>query len=121
MRTRILWMMVIGAVLLSYGLAAAEEPATQKRQTPAVRNMDITGEIAKADHGYIIRGKKPAEIFTILNPEPGLDAFVKSGRTVRIMVRIVSGDNVNIEKIDGKAYGKTEPGPMKKGKESDSK
>jgi hypothetical protein len=33
-----------------------------------------------------------------------LDAFVKSEKTVPIEVRIVSGDNVNIEKIDGKAY-----------------
>ena len=42
-------------------------------------------------------------IFTILNPDPNiLDEFVKSEKTVPIEVRIVSGDNVNIEKIDGK-------------------
>jgi hypothetical protein len=44
-------------------------------------------------------------IWTILNPKPDiLDAFVKSEKTVPMEVRIVSGDNVNIEKIDGKTY-----------------
>jgi FKBP-type peptidyl-prolyl cis-trans isomerase FklB len=70
-----------------------------------VRKMNITGEIAKAAHGYIIRGKQPQMIWTVLNPDPKiLDAFVKSEETVSISVRIVSGDNVNIEKIDGKKY-----------------
>ena len=70
--------------------------------------MDLTGEIAKAQHGYIIRsrrGNAPSEIYTILNPEPKiLDGFVKSGKTVAIEVRIVSGDNVAIEMIDGTKY-----------------
>ena len=69
-----------------------------------VRKMIVTGEIAKADHGYIIRGKTPSMIFTVLNPGPELDGYVKSGKTVKIDVRIVSGDNVNIEMIDGKEY-----------------
>ena len=63
------------------------------------------GEIAKAAHGYIVRGKQPQMIWTILNPDPKiLDEYVKSEKTVPMEVRIVSGDNVNIEKIDGKAY-----------------
>ena len=70
--------------------------------------MSITGEIGKSEHGYIIRSKKGgvlSEIYTILNPDPKvLDAFVKSGKDIPIEVRIVSGDNVNIEKINGKAY-----------------
>jgi hypothetical protein len=33
-----------------------------------------------------------------------LDKFVKSEKTIPIEVRIVSGDNVNIVKIDGKEY-----------------
>jgi hypothetical protein len=44
-------------------------------------------------------------IWTILNPDPKiLDAFVKSEKTVPMEVRIVSGDNVNIAKIDGRKY-----------------
>jgi hypothetical protein len=44
-------------------------------------------------------------IWTILNPDPKiLDAFVKSEKIVPIEVRIVSGDNVEIEKIDGRQY-----------------
>jgi hypothetical protein len=70
-----------------------------------VRTMGITGQIAKADHGYIIRGRKPAEIFTILNPDAGiLDGLVSSGKEVVIQVRVVSVDNVNIEAIDGEPY-----------------
>jgi len=77
-------------------------------QAGAVTKMSITGEIAKAEHGYIIRSKKGgvlSEIYTILNPDPKiLDPFVKSEKDVPIEVRIVSGDNVNIEKINGKVY-----------------
>jgi len=77
-------------------------------QAGAVTKMSITGEIAKAEHGYIIRSKKGgvlSEIYTVLNADPKiLDRFVKSGKDVPIGVRIVSGDNVNIEKINGKAY-----------------
>ena len=64
--------------------------------------------MGKSEHGYIIRSKKGgvlSEIYTILNPDPKiLDGFVKSGKNVPIEVRIVSGDNVNIEKINGKVY-----------------
>jgi len=87
-----------------------EDPADQASKAPtspkgAVRKMNVTGEIGKSQHGYIIRGKQPSMIWTILNPEPKiLDTFVKSEKIVPIEVRIVSGDNVNIEKIDGKAY-----------------
>ena len=71
-----------------------------------IREMKITGEIAKSQHGYIIRGKQPSPmIWTILNPDPNkLDGFVKSEKTVQIDARIVSGDNVNIEMIDGREY-----------------
>ena len=89
----------------------AADKAESRRQPQAaqtVRKMSITGEIGKAEHGYIIRSKKGnvlSEIYTILNPDPKvLDEFVKSEKTVPIEVRIVSGDNVNIEKIDGKKY-----------------
>ena len=75
------------------------------QQTSTVRRMNITGEIGKVRNGYNIRGKKPSMIWTILNPNPKiLDKFVKSEKTIPIEVRIVSGDNVNIVKIDGKEY-----------------
>jgi FKBP-type peptidyl-prolyl cis-trans isomerase FklB len=82
-----------------------QKPGAQTGRASTVKKMNITGEIDKAEHGYIIRGKTPAMICTILNPDPSiLDEFVKSGKTVPIEVRIVSGDNVDIEKIDGKEY-----------------
>jgi len=107
--------LVIGAVLFAYGIGMAEQPAPTKQPMSSVRSMDITGEIAKSKYGYIIRGKKPAELFTILNPDPAiLDALVKSGAIVSISVRIVSGDNVNIETIDGKPYGAAAQGDKPK-------
>jgi len=94
-------LLLIVAVFIFIGLLAARDSGAQT----VVRKMKITGEIAEAQHGYIIRGKVPAEVFTILNPVPEkLDAFVKSEKTVSLEVRIVSGDNVEIEKIDGKQY-----------------
>jgi len=87
------------------GDKADQQLGAQTVKTPAVRKMNITGEIGKATHGYIIRGEQPQMIWTILNPDPNiLDAFVKSEKTVPMEIRIVSGDNVDIEKIDGKKY-----------------
>ena len=87
------------------GDKAAQPAPAQAAQT---RKMSITGEIGKSEHGYIIRSKLGgvlSEIYTILNPDPKiLDTFVKSGKDVPIEIRIVSGDNVNIEKINGKTY-----------------
>ena len=90
------------------GDKTAQQLSPQTGQTRAVRKMKLTGEIAKSAHGYIIRsrrGKALGEIYSILNPDPKvLDEFVKSEKAVQIEARIVSGDNVNIEKIDGKEY-----------------
>ena len=62
-------------------------------------------EVITAPQGYIIRGKVPAEIFTILNPCPEqLGRYMGENRLVQLEVRIVSGDNVEIEKIDGNTY-----------------
>jgi len=95
-------------VSLEKGDAAAQQSGAQAAPKPTVRKMNLTGEIGKVEHGYVIRSKRGdalGAIYTILNPNPEiLDAFVKSEKTVPIEVRIVSGDNVNIEKIDGKAY-----------------
>ena len=71
----------------------------------AARTMNITGEIVRGTQGYVIRGKEPKEVFPVLNPNPAvLDKLVESGRTVHIEARIVLGDNVDIERIDGKVY-----------------
>jgi FKBP-type peptidyl-prolyl cis-trans isomerase FklB len=91
------------------GDKTAQRPsAAQTDQKSTLRKMNLTGEIAKTGQGYIIRsriGNVPSEIYTILNANPKvLDEFVKNEKTVPIEVRIVSGDNVNIEKIDGKKY-----------------
>jgi hypothetical protein len=82
-----------------------QESATKTVQDSRVRKMSITGQIAKGTHNYIIRGEVPFEVFTILNPDPKvLDEFVTTEKTVQIDVRIVSGDNVTIEVLDGKEY-----------------
>ena len=88
------------------GDKAGQVSGAQPGRQPTVRQMRITGEIGKAQHGYIIRGNEPSSmVWTILNPDPvKLDGFVKSEKTVQIDARIVSGDNVNIEKIDGREY-----------------
>jgi FKBP-type peptidyl-prolyl cis-trans isomerase FklB len=95
-------------------LAVEKADMAEQKSTPlaaqarTVKRMSATGEIAKAEQGYIIRTRKgnvPTEILTILNPDPKvLDKFVKSEKTVPIEVRIVTGDNVEVEKIDGKEY-----------------
>ena len=104
MRKRHTVMLLIIAVIVACGSPSVQETKEEVPQKRPVRQMNITGEIAKAAHGYIIRGKVPSMIFTILNPEPAiLDDFVKSEKTILIEARIISGDNVAIEKIDGKA------------------
>jgi hypothetical protein len=100
-------LLLISVFVLSFGFVADRQAGAQTHQMPGVMHMKITGEIAKTDNGYIIRGTTPAEVFTILNPEPDmLDSLVTSGRKVHIEAKIVSGDNLEIEKIDGKNYGK---------------
>ena len=70
-------------------------------------DINITGKTIKEPDGYYIEGQTPPEIFRILNPVPKqLDWIVESGRSVKIEAQIVQGDNVNIEKINGKTYQK---------------
>ncbi|UCG37841.1 MAG: hypothetical protein JSV00_06445 [bacterium] len=106
---------VLAVAILALGPSGAWAQGASQGQ---VRKMSITGQVARAEHGYIIRGKTPAEIFTILNADPkALDGLVQIGKGVVIEVRIVSGDNVEIEKIDSNPYppaGKGAPGPERK-------
>jgi len=79
---------------------------TGPQGTTQVREMTVTGVIAEGYNSYVIQGKTPSTmIWTILNPEPPiLDEYIKSGKIVEIDLHIVSGDNINIKKIDGKEY-----------------
>jgi hypothetical protein len=97
-------MAAIGFAMLVGTLGGAVSWA-QTGPDATVRTMQITGEIAKSGQQYIIRGKVPAEIFTILNPYPNqLAKYMGDGKMAVMDVRIVSGDNVEIEKIDGNTY-----------------
>jgi hypothetical protein len=112
---------ILIATILSLALAGpvlAQGPkAAEKQPAPAPQSMKmmITGKIAKVEQGYVIQGQKPLELFTILNANPKvLDKLVKSGKTVTIEAVSVVGDNVNIQKIDGKDYQEPEAGKPKR-------
>ncbi len=103
-----------GPVLAQAPKAAEKQPAPAAKAPappPQTLKLTITGKIAKEPQGYIIQGQKPPELFTILNPNPQvLDKLVKSGKTVTIEAVSVMGDNVNVEKIDGKPYKEAQGG-----------
>jgi len=76
-------------------------------QDLSVRSLEITGTIALVNQGYIIRGSSPAELFTILNPDAdALEKYIRLEKTVTITAKIVSGDNIEIQSIDGQEYPK---------------
>jgi len=106
MRKRQLLIVFVISGFLACSSPAVQQPKQQIVPKGTVRQMSITGEIGKLDYGYVIRGKTPSStIFTILNPNPGmLDPYAESEKNVSIDVRIVSGDNVEIVRIDGKEY-----------------
>jgi len=106
MRKRQLLMILVISGVLACSSPAVQQPKQQIVPKGTVRQMSITGEIGKLDYGYVIRGKTPSStIFTILNPNPGmLDPYAESEKNVSVDVRIVSGDNVEIVRIDGKEY-----------------
>jgi len=77
-------------------------------QPAAVKKMSLKGEIGKTPNAYVIRSKKGdvlSTIYTVLNPNPKiLDTFVNSEKNAQIEVRIMSGDNVEIDTINGEPY-----------------
>jgi len=110
--------LIIFILLLSSSLLGLPKPlATQiasaaTASQPAGKNdalkMTITGQIAKVDQGYIIRGQMSRELFTVLNPNPAiLDKLATSGETVTIEAVSVTGDNIDIQAINGKPYEET--------------
>lgn len=105
--------LLCAAVSLAFLTPVLNHSASRAAAQERVRKMSITGQIAMASHGYIIRGRQPMEVFTILNPDAAaLDGLVESGKEVALEVHVVSGDNVNIEQIDGSPYGPS-PAPKK--------
>ena len=113
MKKLIVTVMVLSLALAGPVLAQAPKAGAKPGAPAATKpmTMSITGKIAKAEQGYIIQGQKPPELFTILNPNPQiLDSLVKSGKSVTIEAVSVMGDNVNIQKIDGKAYQEAKAG-----------
>jgi hypothetical protein len=102
---------IILAVVLSLALTGpvlAQMPKVGQIQAPTAskhKPFTITGKITKAPYAYIIRVQMPPERFAVMNPNPKvLDRLVKSGKTVTVEVVSIMGDNVKIQKIDGKPY-----------------
>lgn len=86
-------------------LAATKAPPAKKTTQATTVTLHITGTIEHGSSGYVIRGDKPAEVFTIHNAEAAkLDSLAASGKKVQITARSVVGDNVDIVTVDGKAY-----------------
>ncbi len=105
MRKNVAILCLFTVFFIGCGFGGNNALSAQTSQAPSVKSMNITGEIALMNQGYIIRGKAPVEIFTILNPNPDiLDKIIAKGKDVSVLVRIVSGDNVEIEQIDGNDY-----------------
>jgi len=124
-------LLLIAAFLLIFGTLAVQctkEQTTQqdtkvKEMTVTKEQNDqlvrpriertITGEIAIGyNDNYIIRSKTgTVEVFTVLNPEPKiLDEYIKANKIVDIEVQVITGDNIEIKKIDGKEYPYPYPG-----------
>ncbi len=103
----VLSLALAGPVLTKSLMAGGQQmapPAAAKTITLA-----ITGKIVKGDQGYVIQGQRSRELYTVLNPNPiVLDKLVESGDTVTIEAVSVMGDNVDIQKIDGKPYKEAE-------------
>ncbi len=86
-------------------VSVGKRDKTPAKATSEARKMKIKGQIVNGTQGYVIRGKVPKEVFPILNANPAvLNELVKSGQIVNIDARIVLGDNVDIEKINGEDY-----------------
>ena len=104
--------LALGGPVLAQAPQAGAKPSAPAAARPMT--MSITGKIAKTEQGYIIQGQTPPELFTILNPNAQvLDSLVESGKSVTIEAVSIMGDNVNIQKIDGKAYQESKVGKPK--------
>jgi hypothetical protein len=99
--------LALAGPVLTQGLMAGGQQVAPAAAKPMI--FAITGKIVKGDQGYVIQGQRSRELFTVLNPNPSvLDKLVESGDTVTVEAVSVMGDNVNIQKIDGKPYKEAE-------------
>ncbi len=98
----------IGITIVIIALSCCFLTHVSNAQTAVVATkgkMTLTAEVVKIRDNYMLRAEKPAEVFTVLNPDPQiLDEIINKGKTVQVEVQIVSGDNVNITTINGKNY-----------------
>jgi hypothetical protein len=112
MKTRKLMVVALAACFALAGLngaALAQEKAPAPAKPAAAKPMKITvvGKIVKDESmgGYYIQGKKPPEIFRIVNQNPKvLEKYAKSGKEVTMETHSAMGDNLVIETINGKKY-----------------
>jgi hypothetical protein len=100
---------VLFALAALGGSALAQETGKTPAKPAAAKPMKITvvGKIVKDESmgGYYIQGTKPRELFRILNQNPKvLEQYAKSGKEVTIEARSEVGDNLIVEKIEGKKY-----------------
>lgn len=95
------------AALGSSSVAQEKAPTPAKPSTAKAMKLTVVGKIVKDESmgGYYIQGKKPAEVFRIVNQNPKVLAkYVKSGKDVSIEAHSAMGDNLVIEKIQGRKY-----------------
>jgi hypothetical protein len=91
----------------------AQEKAKAPAQPAASKTMIITvvGKIVNNESmgGYYIQGTKPPEVYRIVNQNPKvLEQYAKSGQEVTIEAHSAMGDNLVIDKIEGKPYAGSE-------------
>jgi hypothetical protein len=89
------------------GLAQQKAPAPAKPAAAQAMKITVVGKIVmdKSMGGYYIQGKKPPEIFHIVNQNPKvLEKYAKSGKEVTMETHSTMGDNLVIETINGKKY-----------------
>jgi hypothetical protein len=91
------------------GSALAQEKGQAPAKPPAAQalKLKVVGKIVKDESmgGYYIQGTKPPEVFRIINQDPKvLEHYAKSGKDVTIEAQSAVGDNLVIEKIEGKNY-----------------
>lgn len=116
-KTLVTFTFIAGAFLTCLWFGPSPSPGAQgtavsrEAENPLALEVRVTGTVVAKGGGYYIRGRKPNQVFRITNPMPEvLDAVVKTGRPVQVEARVVQGDNVAIERIDGRAYLRPEAG-----------
>ena len=98
---------ILAVSVLFFLAAGGSAPAQNKAPSAKPVKIKVVGKIVKDESmgGYYIQGKKPREIFRIVNQDPKiLEKYAKSDKDVTIEAHSTMGDNLVIEKIQGKKY-----------------